>query len=188
VSDGMPALLSRKNARLAAGGLAGLRIVIGATAWVAPSFALSPWIGSDDASSTGGRLLARSLGSRDVGLGAGALLAMRHGGPARGWIEAGALSDVGDTVASLIAFPRLPARTRWAVLALTLGAVVAGAVIAPCVDRTEEADDDPEEGGDPGENEHHRDAGRDNGHTGERQMVTGDAAVKGADGPEDDLS
>jgi|SRR5579872_687346 len=142
MSDAMPALLSRRNARLAAGAVAGLRVLIGTAALAAPRLVLSPWIGGEDAASSGAKLLGRSVGARDIGLGAGALLAMRHDTPVRGWVEAGALSDVGDAVASMIAFPRLAPKTRWGVLAMTLAAVAAGALIAPCVDRSEDDSDD----------------------------------------------
>ncbi len=139
----MPMLLSRKNARLGATGIAGLRVAIGAAAWVAPGAALAPWIGRKESSTVGAKLLARSLGSRDIGLGLGALLAMRHDAPVRGWIEAGALSDVGDTVATLLILGRIPTRLKWGVLATTLGAVAAGAVLSPCVDCHEpEADEE----------------------------------------------
>lgn len=130
----MPELLERPQARKAATALAAVRIGIGVLAWALPKFALRPWVGAAVADEPGGRLLARSLGARDIALGAGAILSERHDTPVRGWIEAGALSDVGDLLATLGAFKKLPAFTRWGVLAMTAGAVAAGAVIAPCVD------------------------------------------------------
>ena len=44
------------------------------------------------------------------------------------------LSDLCDTVATLIAFRSLPSRSRWLVLASSAGAVVAGLVVAAGVD------------------------------------------------------
>lgn len=137
----MPALLSRQNARIAATGLAGVRAGIGIIAWAAPKFAAAPWVGSEAAGTTGGKVLARALGSRDLALGAGALLAMRHDAPVRGWIEAGLLADAGDTLTTALVFSKLPRLTRWGIAAMTLGAVVAGAVIAASVDQ---APDQPE--------------------------------------------
>lgn len=113
--------------------LAGLRAGLGVVALVTPGVVGRPWIG-DDADGDGARVFARALGGRDLALGLGALLAARHGGPVRGWIEAGALADLADTGATLTAFTRLPRKSRYAILALTLGAVLAGGLLAPLVD------------------------------------------------------
>jgi len=129
----MPQVLDRDQARAVGTGLAALRLAIGVLALAAPGVALRPWVGKV-AEDAGGRLLGRSLGARDAALGAGAILAARHDTPVRGWIEGGALSDAGDLVATLIAFKRLPRVTRWGVLLMTLGAVVAGGIVAPCID------------------------------------------------------
>ncbi|HLI43197.1 MAG TPA: hypothetical protein VKU92_01855 [Acidimicrobiales bacterium] len=137
MSDVLPKLLSREQALLAGKALAALRGGIGALAWVAPRLAIRPWAGAVTARDPGGRLLGRALGSRDIALAAGALLAERHGGPVRGWIEAGALSDAGDVLATTLTFGELPRFTRWGVLGLTVAAVVAGGIVAPCIDREE---------------------------------------------------
>ncbi len=130
----MPQLLTREQARAAGAGLAAMRIGIGVLAWAAPAVAIRPWAGATAAGDPGGRLLGRSLGIRDIALGTGVLLAKRHDVPVRGWIEAGGLSDTGDLAATLLAFAKLPKLTRWGVLAMTAGAVVAGGLIAPCID------------------------------------------------------
>jgi hypothetical protein len=134
MSKQMPVLLEPQQARVAAQALAGARLLIGVVALVSPAVALTPWAGPEVADQPGGRLIGRALGARDLALGAGAILALRHEGPARGWIEAGGLADSGDAVATMIAFGQLPRRTRWAVLATILGAVGAAYVIAPSVD------------------------------------------------------
>jgi hypothetical protein len=134
MSGSMPQLLTHEQARAAGTGLALLRIGIGALAVVAPALAIRPWAGAVAASDAGGRLLGRSVGARDIALGAGAVLAERHDVAVRGWIEAGALADTGDLVATMFAFRKLPKTTRWGVLALTAGAIVAGGLIAPCID------------------------------------------------------
>lgn len=134
MSGKMPQLLTREQARSAATALAGLRVLVGAFAFLLPQFALRPWVGGVVADEKAGRLLGRSLGARDLALGAGVILSQRHDVPVRGWIEAGALSDTGDLVASGVAFSALPRYTRFGILAVTALAVVAGAVIAPCVD------------------------------------------------------
>lgn len=130
----MPQLLETERARAAGTALATIRIAIGVAAMAAPGLVLRPWVGAVAPEDAGGRLLGRSIGVRDVALGVGAVLAGRHGAPQRGWIEAGALSDTGDFVATLIAFPSLAKPTRWGVLAMTAGAIVAGGIVAPCVD------------------------------------------------------
>jgi hypothetical protein len=129
----MPKLLDRQQARSAATGLAAFRAGVGALAVLLPGLTLRPWIGK--ARETGTKLVGRSLGARDIALGAGAMLAERHDTPVRGWVEAGALSDAGDLVATLIAFRKLPRFTRWPTLLVTAAAVAAGGVVAPCVDR-----------------------------------------------------
>jgi hypothetical protein len=134
MSKQMAVLLEPQQARLAAQALAGVRLLIGVVALVWPAAALKPGAGPEMADQPGGRLLGRALGARDVALGAGAIVAMRHEGPVRGWIEAGGLADSGDALATIIAFGQLPKRTRWAVLASILCAVGAAYVIAPSVD------------------------------------------------------
>jgi hypothetical protein len=125
--------LTRERALLAARGLALARVAIGATAWISPKVVLRPWVGSSDAGFPSVILLGRALGARDIALGAGALLAARDSGPVRGWVEAGGLADAGDTLATVLAFGDLPRMGRWAILATTLGAVVAAAVISPAL-------------------------------------------------------
>ena len=134
MSDSLPKLLNEQQARQAATALAALRIAIGMAAWIVPKLVVRPWVGDVVAEDTGGLVLARGLGARDVALGAGTLFAMRHGGPTRGWIEASALVDAGDLVATVAAFKSLPRLTRWGIFALTLGAVVAGGLVARVID------------------------------------------------------
>lgn len=127
--------MDRAQARSAATGLAGFRIFIGVVAFLFPKLALRGWVGGRVAGEAGGRLLGRSVGARDIALGAGAILAERHDAPVRGWIEAGALSDLGDLTATLVAFKELPRFTRFGVLLMTAGAIATGAIIAPSVDQ-----------------------------------------------------
>jgi len=128
-------LLDRSRARQAAGAVAAARTVLGVVAFVAPSLPARPWVGAEEAGRPGTRLFARTLGARDLALGLGAILAMRHESSMRGWVEAGGLADTGDTVATLIAFRGLPRRSRWLVLSSTVGAAIAAGVLAPLVDR-----------------------------------------------------
>ncbi len=58
-------------------------------------------------------LAMRSVGGRDLALGLGALLALRRGAPLRGWVEAGALADLADGLAGVLAFGSLPPGRHW---------------------------------------------------------------------------
>ena len=89
------------------------RIAIGVTAIVAPTVPLRPWVGRDFAWQPRAKLLARSLGARDLALGIGVILALRHDGPVRGWVEGSALADAGDVLGTLLAFGKLPKSGRW---------------------------------------------------------------------------
>lgn len=137
MSTPMPRLLEKAQAEQAGVALALVRVAIGVGATLAPRLLLRPWIGEATAGTPGAKLTGRSLGARDIALGAGAVLAKRHDGNVRGWIEAGALADTGDLVATLVAFKHLPRRSRWLVLASTVGAVAAGLLVAPCIDDDE---------------------------------------------------
>ena len=119
--------LTGEPARLVAIGLAAARALIGVGALVRPGLPAAAWVGRKDASRPAVQLFARTLGGRDLALGLGALLALRKGAPARGWIEAGALADVGDTAATLLAFSALPRRGRFGILASTASAALLGA-------------------------------------------------------------
>ena len=59
-------------------------------------------------------------------LGLGALIAMRRGQPARGWIEAGLACDVVDFAVTLLMFRRLPKPGAYAVLATAAAATGIG--------------------------------------------------------------
>lgn len=79
-------------------------------------------------------LLSRCLGARDLALGLGAILAMRHEAPVRGWVEAGGMADAADLVSTLMVFPSLPRTSRWAVVAAAGTAAAAGHLVARSVD------------------------------------------------------
>jgi len=126
--------MDRDQARQLAEAVALGRIAIGIVALVAPTVPLRPWVGRDFAWQPRAKLLARSLGARDLALGIGVLMALRHKAPVRGWVEGAALADAGDTLATLLAFPKLPKGGRWLVLASAGGAAVAARLAAPVID------------------------------------------------------
>jgi hypothetical protein len=107
-----------------------LRIAIGAAFVLFPSFAGRMGIGSD-AARRPVRVLARAFGARDLAIGLGVVIALDRGAPARGWIEAGALSDAIDTAATLVAGDSIHPAIRWPCVALGAGSAAAGAELAP---------------------------------------------------------
>lgn len=122
--------LAHRVGRMIAIGRAGVGIV----ALTAPSVPLRPWIGArgDD---PGALALGRALGGRDLALGLGVIMSGRHDQPIRGWVEAGGLADLGDAVATLIAFPRLPRAGRWLILGAAAGSAAAAFASARQLDR-----------------------------------------------------
>ena len=126
--------VDKDRARQLALSLAWGRIALGTTAILAPSIPLRPWVGRDVAWRPRAKLLARALGARDMALGLGVILALRHDAPVRGWVEGGGFADTGDAVATLLAFRTLPRWGRWAVLGSAAGAAAAARLAAPAVD------------------------------------------------------
>lgn len=110
------------------------RIAIGVTLLVAPTLPLRPWVGRDFAWEPRAKLLARSLGARDLALGIGVILALKHDGPVRGWVEGSGLADAGDCLSTLLAFGTLPKSARWLVLLSAAGAAAGARIAAPSVD------------------------------------------------------
>ena len=126
--------MDRDTARQIAEAIAVGRIGIGIVALVAPTVPLRPWVLRDFAWQPRAKLLARSLGARDLSLGIGVMLALRHKAPVRGGVDGSGLADAGDTLATLLAFGKLPKRGRWLVLASAAGAAAAARLAAPVVD------------------------------------------------------
>ncbi len=126
---------ARPLARLVAWG----RVGIGVSAIVAPTLMARPWIGAD-AGDSGSRLLARTMGGRDLALGIGALRALRiSDAEARPWVALGGMADAVDALATVLAFGTLPRRSRWGILAVTVGAAVVSTRVAETLDSPEPA-------------------------------------------------
>jgi len=114
------------------------RVALGVSYLAAPGIALRMWPGPSRSVTTQANeavlaMMARSIGGRDVGLGLGAVLAQKHGGPVRGWLEAAMLADVADAVAIGIAFRHLPRTKAVLMLGAALGTAVAGRALASAV-------------------------------------------------------
>ena len=106
------------------------RIGIGCTALAAPTLIARPWIG-DGAADDDARLLARTMGGRDLALGIGTLRALSvDPAEARPWVALAGGADAVDAVVTLLAFRRLPRLTRWGILASTVGAAVVSVGVA----------------------------------------------------------
>jgi hypothetical protein len=111
--------------------LAGVtRICFGTAFIVAPRASARPWVGAG-ADSAGAQLLTRSMGIRDLLLGAGLLQALNqadHRAAAR-WLSYGAAAGVIDAGATLAAYPSLPRSGRAFLLFIT-GALVTDTLLA----------------------------------------------------------
>jgi hypothetical protein len=83
------------------------RVAIGAALVLAPKLVLRPWIG-EVGNTTGGRVLGAGFGARDLAMGAGAIHALRTGGPVRPWLLASAIVDAVDFAATFAARRSLP--------------------------------------------------------------------------------
>ncbi len=125
--------VTRQHARTAASVVAVARVALGASAVVVPHLPARPWIG-EDAARPSAMIMSRALGGRDIALGLGTLLALRHDTPARGWLEAAGLADAGDVVATLVGWRATPPLGRWVVLAAAAAGVAAARTLAPRVD------------------------------------------------------
>ncbi|MDQ4130623.1 MAG: hypothetical protein M3133_06505 [Actinomycetota bacterium] len=112
--------------------LAASRVGLGTLLLLAPSVVARAWVG-EGAEEPSAKALARALGARDVALGLGALIALSHGESPRGWLEASALADAGDALATLVGWAHLPTLRRW----LALGASVSAAYLGTRLARRE---------------------------------------------------
>ncbi|MGH9068008.1 MAG: hypothetical protein ACRD0J_11065 [Acidimicrobiales bacterium] len=130
-------VVSKEAARAGARALAVGRIALGLAALVIPSLPARAWLGGEAGRSKPVKVLARALGGRDLALGLGTILALRHDAPVRGWVEAGGLADAGDLVATLAGWRSLPAPARLGVAALTAGGVAAARLLSGSVDKVQ---------------------------------------------------
>ena len=119
----------RELARL----LALARAATGAMCFVAPRRSARLWFRAEGDPATTVPSL-RGLGIRDVALGVGILRALENDGPVRTWLEAGVIADVGDALAALAGWRRLPKLNAIGTLLIAGGAAVLGSRLAAEVD------------------------------------------------------
>jgi len=101
------------------------RIAIGAGLLAAPGLAARLWVGGH-ARETSARLFARAVGARDIAIGAGTLIALANGEPARRWLQAGLLADATDLGATLAAGREIAPGPRAIVASIAGGATLLG--------------------------------------------------------------
>ena len=101
--------------------LGATRVGVGTGFLFAPRTAVRLWTG--ERATVTSSLAARSLGGRDLALGAGALLALNRGRGASLWLTAGAVADLADAIGMLASARRLPPAR--AALLLTSASVAA---------------------------------------------------------------
>jgi hypothetical protein len=112
--------------------LARARIAIGVAAVAAPGF--SAKVLSGRPASGIEPPLARMIGARDLALGLGTVIALDKGAPVRGWLEASALADTADCVASLLGRSRLSKGAFIGTVALAAASALSGAFLARRLD------------------------------------------------------
>lgn len=111
--------------------LAATRIVLGSVLFASPRTAANAWLGPE--SGPGSELLFRSIGVRDIVLGAGLWQARPDD---RTWSQAGVAADVGDVIGSSIAMRSVGAAKLGPGLALAVAFVVGGILAErPAADR-----------------------------------------------------
>lgn len=129
VVEDAASLLPGLQDRYLVAALASARIGLGVSMLVAPGPLARLWLG-EDATSPAATALARSVAARDLALGLGTLLALRRGRPTRGWLEATALADAGDAMASLLSWGQLPPVGGIGIVVVAAGAAWLNGVLA----------------------------------------------------------
>ncbi len=109
------------------------RVGVGVFGFFMPKKAVRVWIGQE-AKPYPTNMLARTLAIRDAGLGIGLLTALEKDTDVRGWLEAGALCDMGDAVATLGSWSDLPGLRRLLILATAVGTAAVGMQTAAALD------------------------------------------------------
>ncbi|MGZ6675385.1 MAG: hypothetical protein ACXVFM_23855 [Solirubrobacteraceae bacterium] len=107
------------------------RALVGVALLAAPAPIARGWVGVDGTPAT---VLSRSLGARDLVLGAGLALATARGGDPRLWLAGGVLADTVDGVATVAAGDDIPRNGRVATTALAGGSALFGAWLARAID------------------------------------------------------
>lgn len=122
------------NARDSARTLALARLAIGLSAFIAPSKTMRIWIGQH-AKPYPTNMVLRGFGARDAAIAIGILTALEtKGSRVRGWLEASAVADISDALATLSSWRDLPKIRALLLLATEVGAAVLGMQLAAELD------------------------------------------------------
>jgi hypothetical protein len=109
------------------------RLVLGAAAFAAPRSFTRMWTGEGEGSTTL-PMAVRGLGARDVAIGVGILVALENDGPVSRWLEAAAVADAADAVATVTSWRQLPGLRRLGLFALETGAAWVALNVASSLD------------------------------------------------------
>ncbi|HYN35511.1 MAG TPA: hypothetical protein VEV82_00900 [Actinomycetota bacterium] len=109
------------------------RLAVGVVGFLAPTKMVRMWIG-EEAKPYPTNMILRGFAARDAAIGIGLLAALENDGPVRGWLEASAMSDLGDAVGTLAAWKDLPGLRRLLLLGAELGAAALGMQLAAELD------------------------------------------------------
>jgi hypothetical protein len=109
------------------------RMVIGATAFIAPRFTARVWSGESPEMAVS-HMAIRGLGARDVSIGLGILIALENDKPVRGWLEASALADAGDAASTILSWKRWRSPRKVGALAIEIAAAYLGLQLADALD------------------------------------------------------
>jgi hypothetical protein len=107
------------------------RALFGVALLAAPAPIARGWVGAEGAPAN---VLTRSLGGRDLVIGAGLALAAARGGDPRLWLAGGVLADTVDGVATVAAGGDIPRNGRVGTAALAAGSALFGLWLARAVD------------------------------------------------------
>ena len=102
------------------------RSLFGLVLFLRPGVIARAWIGEEAAARPEAEMLLRAVGARDLAIGLGGFLALLRGRPARGWLEAGVLADVGDVALNAVYINRLPSRGALSTIAIAGVSAVVG--------------------------------------------------------------
>jgi hypothetical protein len=101
------------------------RIVIGAALTFAPQRTGRAWLG-DIARRPGAAVAVRSLGARDLAIGAGLVRALDTGADSKPWLLASAAADAADAIGTVLAWKHLARPGRLLTLVMATAATIVG--------------------------------------------------------------
>jgi hypothetical protein len=107
------------------------RALIGVALLAVPAPIARSWVGADGRAAA---LLTRSLGARDLVIGAGLVVAVQHDHDPRSWLVGSVLCDAVDATVTWAAGDQIPRNGRVATTTLAAGSALFGAWLASAID------------------------------------------------------